>query len=103
MSCPREGAYQGSFDLIIASQPYRARTTAEHKVKTVIQPLARMLASGGRLLGIHAYGRDPGIEIIRNLWPDEDPLLDRSARPAVRSFPPVVGAGGPGSGHGAYG
>ena len=77
---PEEGAYQGSFDLIIASQPYRARTTAEHKVKTVIQPLARMLAPGGRLLGIHAYGRDPGIEIIRNLWPDEDPFwTDRRA------------------------
>ena len=77
---PEQGAYRGSYDLIIASQPYRARTTAEHKVKTVIEPLARMLAPGGRLLGIHAYGHDPGIEIIRRLWPDEDPFwTDRRA------------------------
>lgn len=77
---PEEGAYRGSYDLIIASQPYRARTTAEHKVRTVIGPLARMLAPGGRLLGIHAYGHDPGIEIIRNLWPGEDPFwTDRRA------------------------
>ena len=77
---PEKGAYQGSYDLIIASQPYRARTTAEHKVRTVIRPLARALAPGGRLLGIHAYGHDPGIEIIRNLWPDENPFrTDRRA------------------------
>ncbi len=71
---PEQHAYEGSYDLIIASQPYRARTTARHKVRTVIRPLARALAPGGRLLGIHAYGDDPGIEIIRNLWPDENPF-----------------------------
>ena len=71
---PESGSYQGSYDLVIASQPYRARTTAEHKVHTVIRPLARALAPGGRLLGIHSYGDDPGIEIIRNLWPDENPF-----------------------------
>lgn len=77
---PEEDTYRGSYDLIIASQPYRARTTAERKVRTVIGPLARMLAPGGRLLGIHAYGHDPGIEIIRNLWPGEDPFwTDRRA------------------------
>lgn len=77
---PEEDTYRGSYDLIIASQPYRARTTAEHKVRTVIGPLARMLAPGGRLLGIHAYGHDPGIEIIRNLWPGENPFwTDRRA------------------------
>ena len=77
---PEKGAYRGSYDLIIASQPYRARTTVEHKVRTVIRPLARALAPGGRLLGIHAYGHDPGIEIIRNLWPDENPFwTDRRA------------------------
>ena len=71
---PRRGVYRGSYDLIIASQPYRADTAAEHKVRTVIRPLARALAPGGRLLGIHAYGHDPGIEIIRNVWPDENPF-----------------------------
>jgi hypothetical protein len=26
------------------------------------------------LLGIHSYGRDPGLEIIRKIWPEEDPF-----------------------------
>lgn len=77
---PEVGRYRGAYDLIIASQPYRARTTSEHKVRTVIRPLSRALAGGGRLLGIHSYGHDPGIEIIRNLWPDESPFwTDRHA------------------------
>jgi hypothetical protein len=46
----------------------------------VIRPLARALAPGGRLLGIHACGGDPGIEIVRNIWPEEDPFeTDRHA------------------------
>ena len=28
---------------------------------------------GGRLLGIHSHGRDPGLEIIRKVWRGEDP------------------------------
>lgn len=77
---PEVGRYRGAYDLVIASQPYRARTTSEHKVRTVIRPLSRALAGGGRLLGIHSYGHDPGIEIIRNLWPDENPFwTDRHA------------------------
>ncbi len=78
---PERDDYRGAYDLIIASQPYRARTTSEHKVRTVIRPLAEALAPGGRLLGIHSYGHDPGIEIIRNLWPGEDPF--RSDRHAL--------------------
>ena len=78
---PRPDSYQAAYDLVIASQPYRARTSDEHKVRTVIQPLAESLAPGGRLLGIHGYGRDPGMEIIRQLWPDEDPF--RTGRRAL--------------------
>ena len=40
----------------------------------MIAPLARALRPGGRLLGIHSCGRDPGLEIIRKIWPDEDPF-----------------------------
>ena len=77
---PDPSTYRAAFDLVIASQPYRARTSAEHKVRTVIAPLARALAPGGRLLGIHAYGHDPGMEIIHTLWPDEYPFrTDRRA------------------------
>ena len=44
----------------------------------MIAPLARGLGPGGRLLGIHSYGHDPGLEIVQKVWPDEDPF--RSGR-----------------------
>jgi hypothetical protein len=62
------------YDLIIASQPYRARESAQSKVRMVLAPLARALAPGGRLVTVQSYGRDPGMEIIRGIWPDEDPF-----------------------------
>jgi hypothetical protein len=72
---PRQGHVEGSYDLVIASQPYRARTSTEHKVKTVLVPLTRALAPGGRLVGVHSHGNDPGLEIVREVWPDEDPFV----------------------------
>ena len=73
---PRPGEFGGRYDLILASQPYRARTSAARKVRIVIAPLARALAPGGRLVAIHAHGDDPGLEIIREVWPGEDPFGD---------------------------
>ena len=71
---PRPGRSQADYDLVIASQPYRARMPVEFKVKKVIAPLARALAPGGRLLGIHSAGGDPGLEMIGKIWPDENPF-----------------------------
>ncbi len=71
---PRQGKARADYDLVIASQPYRARVPAEFKASKVIAPLARALRPGGRLLGIHSYGRDPGLEIIRKVWPEENPF-----------------------------
>ncbi|HZT50399.1 MAG TPA: hypothetical protein VFA22_00610, partial [Stellaceae bacterium] len=71
---PRRGATRADYDLVIASQPYRARATVEFKAKRVLAPLARGLAPGGRLIGIHSHGNDPGIEIIQKVWPDENPF-----------------------------
>jgi hypothetical protein len=71
---PRQGAARADYDLVIASQPYRARAPLEFKAQKVIAPLARALRRGGRLLGIHSYGRDPGIEIIERVWPGENPF-----------------------------
>jgi hypothetical protein len=71
---PRPEATQRHYDLIIASQPYRARTSVDHKMRTVITPLARALAAGGLMVVIHSHGHDPGMEIIRGVWPDEDPF-----------------------------
>jgi hypothetical protein len=59
---------------VIASQPYRSRVPVEFKASKVIGPLARALGPGGRLLGIHSCGRDPGLEIVRKIWPEENPF-----------------------------
>jgi hypothetical protein len=71
---PRQGRTRADYDLVIASQPYRARVAAEFKASRVVAPLVRSLGPGGRLLGIHSYGNDPGLEIVRRVWPDEDPF-----------------------------
>ena len=71
---PRRGAVRAEYDLVIASQPYRARATTQFKAKRVIAPLAKSLAPGGRLLGIHSFGHDPALEIIQAVWPGEAPF-----------------------------
>ena len=77
---PRRGVARADFDLVLAIQPYRARSATEFKAKHVITPLARSLGSGGRLIGIHSHGDDPGLEIIQRVWPGEQPFqTDRHA------------------------
>jgi len=71
---PRRGAAQADYDLIIASQPYRARASVEFKAKRILAPLARALAPGGRLITVHSHGNDPGLEVIQRIWPSEDPF-----------------------------
>jgi len=70
---PRPGMTTADFDLVIASQPYRLRVPAEFKASKVVAPLARALRPGGRLVGIHSHGDDPGLEIVQTVWPDERP------------------------------
>jgi SAM-dependent methyltransferase len=72
---PRPGGTRADFDLVIASQPYRARAPLEFKASRVIAPLARALGPGGRLIGIHSHGNDPGAEIVQSVWPDDNPFL----------------------------
>ncbi len=75
---PKPGQTFENYDLIVASQPWRARMSAEFKASRILAPLARSLAPNGRLLVIQSYGRDPALEIIRGLWPDEEPFrVDR--------------------------
>jgi SAM-dependent methyltransferase len=71
---PRRGGTEASYDLVIASQPYRARAPIEFKAKRVIAPLARALGPGGRLIAIHSFGNDPGLDIIRRVWPNDNPF-----------------------------
>jgi hypothetical protein len=75
---PRSGRVEASYDFVLASQPWRARTGAEFKAQKILAPLARSLAPGGSLLTIQSYGRDPGLEIVQRLWPGEEPFqVDR--------------------------
>ena len=76
---PKRGqAAGGDYDLILASQPWRARMSADFKVKHVLAPLAKSLRPGGRLLTAQSCGDDPGLELVRKIWPDEDPFkVDR--------------------------
>ncbi|WP_282605940.1 hypothetical protein [Pelagibius sp. Alg239-R121] len=85
---PRPGAARADFDLIVAAQPYRARASATFKAEKVIGPLARALRPGGRLVGIHSCGGDPGLELVRKVWPRENPfpVNRRDLLKAVRKF-----------------
>ena len=71
---PKRGAIVADYDLIVASQPYRASAPAAFKAEKVIAPLARSLAPGGRLMGIHSCGDDPALEIVQSVWPGESPF-----------------------------
>jgi hypothetical protein len=62
------------YDLVLAAQPYRSRTAADLKVKHVLGPLSRSLAPNGRLVVVQSTGHDPGMEVIRKVWPSEDPF-----------------------------
>jgi hypothetical protein len=75
---PRKGDQRADYDLIVASQPWRSRMGAEFKVKRILTPLSESLRSHGVLLGIQSMGGDPGLEIIQEIWPDENPFpVDR--------------------------
>jgi len=71
---PKPGQVAGNYDLAIASQPWRARMNAEFKVKKVLAPIVRSLSPSGRLLAVQSSGNDPALELVRKIWPDEDPF-----------------------------
>ncbi len=71
---PKPGQTLGNYDLILASQPWRARTPATFKAQKILGPLTRSLAAGGRLITIQSCGEDPALEIIHTLWPLEAPF-----------------------------
>ncbi len=71
---PRPEGPPLAYDLMIAIQPYHGRLPAADKAGAVLAPLAGQLAPGGRLVVIQARGGDPGLEIVRSIWPDEQPF-----------------------------
>lgn len=73
---PKRGqAGQGNYDLVVISQPWRARMGADFKVEKVLSPLVQSLAPGGRAITFQSAGNDPGLELVREIWPDEDPFM----------------------------
>jgi hypothetical protein len=75
---PRQGGTRADYDLVIASQSYRARSSLDFRARRVIAPLTRALGPGGRLLGFQSHGHDPGMEIVQTFWPDDNPFtVDR--------------------------
>lgn len=75
---PRRGQSGADYDLVLASQPWRAQMSAEFKAKYVLSPLSRALRPGGRLLTVQSHGDDVGLELIQEIWPDENPFqVDR--------------------------
>ncbi|MDH3453202.1 MAG: hypothetical protein OEN20_12375 [Gammaproteobacteria bacterium] len=71
---PRPGDGGGGYDMVVASQPWRARMSAQFKARKVLLPLVRSLRRKGRLLAVQSTGRDPGLDIVREIWPDEQPF-----------------------------
>jgi hypothetical protein len=72
---PRPGGTIANYDLVIASQPYRARASLDFKAGRVIAPLAKALGPGGRLIAIHSHGHDPGMEIVQKVWANDHPFI----------------------------
>ena len=71
---PKKNDQRNYFDLIIASQPYRSRINEKLKVNYVIKPMIEALSQNGKLAIIHAYGDDPGTELVKQLWPNDNPF-----------------------------
>ncbi len=90
---PKPGGTVADYDLVIASQPYRARASLEFKARRVLAPLARALGPGGRMIAIHSYGRDPGMEIIHKVWPSDNPFV-HSRHDLLKEVKHELGAAG---------
>ena len=71
---PKPGQVGGNYDLVVASQPWRARMSAEFKVKKVLAPLVQSLRPAGRLLAVQSCGDDPALEMVHEVWPNEEPF-----------------------------
>ena len=69
---PQEGRPLGGYDFVLASQPWRARTSARFKAERILAPLSRSLKQGGRLLVVQSAGHDAATEVVEQLWPGED-------------------------------
>ena len=61
-----------NYDLIIASQAYRAASSVGVKVKNVIGPLMRLLNKSGKLLVTHSIGGESIQKILKMAFKDKE-------------------------------
>jgi hypothetical protein len=71
---PRRGLARADFDFVLLSQPYRARAPLAFKTSRIVTPLVRGLRANGKLMGVQSFGDDAGMDVIRQVWPDERPF-----------------------------
>ncbi|HZD90827.1 MAG TPA: hypothetical protein VE224_12045, partial [Pseudolabrys sp.] len=71
----------------------RARASVQFKARRVLAPLSRALGPGGRMIAIHSYGHDPGMEIIHKVWPGDEPFKD-SRHDLLKEVKHELGAAG---------
>ena len=75
---PKPGQTFGDYDLMLASQPWRARMSAKFKAREGARAARAQPGAPGPAARDPVYGRDPALEIVQQLWPDEDPFqVDR--------------------------
>ena len=70
---PRRGArrrLRPGHRLAALSRPRLGRVQGEEGGRAA----GRALGPGGRLIAIHSHGDDPGLEIIQQVWPGEEPF-----------------------------
>jgi hypothetical protein len=84
---PRRGSARADFDFALLSHPYRAKAPLAFKTRAIIAPVVRSLRPNGRLMGVQAHGENPGLDIVRAIWPNENPRLHgrRELMDALRS------------------
>ena len=77
---PRPGRVMADYDLVIASQPYRARASVEFKASKVVTPLVRV-AAARRTADRHSFPWPRSRHgDHRQVWPGDDPFkTDRYA------------------------
>ena len=72
---PKQDVKKADYDLVLASQPYRLRVSSEVKSRNVLLPLVRSLGRGGRIIGFHSSGDAPGHQILKEIWPNDNPFV----------------------------
>ena len=67
-----------NYDLIIASQAYRAASSVKVKVNNVIGPLMRLLNKSGKLLVTHSYGGNGVQKVLKTAFKDKEAFPNRA-------------------------